>query len=376
MRRQRGTDEAEYTATEHLWWNSACRKLTGYTAPWLTSFFTRHVHPLCPDATFLDFYATVVLLRNNLTWDALEAVQGTWSPRRHVDERTLRHDVGKILRPAAMSTLALGGDGYVSPVVRGARFFHRDRRLPGITAIVDATPVPCRGSSELMNFKYHSKVVKFEVWCTLQAVPIYWRGPFLPKDHDAKIYAGLAAELDAITPRPPLPHLSEEFFAGDKGYVGHAHVITPFKKNDAEGSQLAPGYAFTTREYFDDRFVCHRNRIEHLFARLDKWRILRDNAHTMHFLGAAFDLIMSLEHVEAMEFGARYQWQPDQPVPGDHFGAVCECELKPTALLKAAAKAKRSSLVRFQLANDVAPHEGRGEKKKKKRRQRLKFGVG
>jgi hypothetical protein len=356
------------------WAVSRCVLATGFHYEFLCEFHTRYIGTVNLGASRDDLFATLVVLRNDLKWDAAAAFADVFNPGLSCSERTLRRAVNEILNPVVAGTLI---DRAVN---RGLRFAHMDPALPGITAMVDATPVPCRGNRSLLNMKYRAKVVKFEVWTTLWGVPIYWRGPFLPTAHDASIYQSRTAEMGQLPQRPSLPHLPLEFFAGDKGYQGMSHMVSPFKTTDAEGNQPARGQDVPTREYFDLRFVSVRNRIEHFFSRLDEWKIMHNCAHHMKWLGYAMDLIMTMMHLKeahnAATKGCRYDARPPPAVAHDAFGQVrCACRFLVTDAAKQRARQKRSQLVEHFITTNAPPCPGKPEKKRRRERQGDDLGV-
>lgn len=256
----------EVTRLELAWATRGCLCATGFDYEFLCSFYDGFVRPLAPGSVLRDFFALLVLLKNNLSWDALEGVQVAWSPRRIVSERQLRRDVGTILNPVTIPRLVAR---CVNPLVR---FSHLDFRFPSCTCIVDATPVPVRGDSRLLNGKYHQKVLKFEVYVTLQGVPFFWRGPYLPTHHDAAIFAGQKPPLNAEgetqiggDEKKVFVHYAHEYILADQGYVGCSHCVTAPKRNETGASDIVEGTLKTKGDFLKDRIVIVRTRIEHFF---------------------------------------------------------------------------------------------------------------
>lgn len=238
------------------------------------------------------------------------------------------------------------------------RFAWRNPNVPSATCVVDGTPVGCYGPlSLLQNFKYKTKCVKFEMYVTMDGVPFAFKGPYIPRTHDAAVFH------DGI----PFEHGTDELMLGDKGYIGCAHVMTPFKCRGGDEDDLP-----VWQGIFNERIHCPRAYIEHCLSDM--------KAHGFRHQTRSFETIHALVKLYVdtyfllMSNGYRKPRYRDYCVPGEAPAAVaCLCTSDPQARQRAVLIAKAARLGTIFVQQVPTPERkhkaGEGSRRTKRNRE-------
>lgn len=343
-------------ASKHL------NRLTGFEIGDLLCWFNKlgdnyptEVTDLCGkrrgrEVIFESFVDFIILAKVGMTWDQLEGVCLSG-----VSERQLRNrvqGVGILLK-----------DRWNLAVQPKVRFYHMEPGWPNVTAILDGTPAPTRLNGELYvthggnrstsNYsgKYKFMCRKFEVWCTLQGCPIGFRGPLDGSRHDMAFFG----------PDDPLPfdHKEDELFLADLGYIGAAHMLTPYKSGEVAGG-LAGWATYdelrdTWRTHSNDevRLPTHRtivkednlqevpmgrdefwnlvqprlrSRVERMFSKLMEWKWFSHyDAHADIWAESAMRLTIFLTFQTNMRRKPYEYMFPTLPLPAHPAASACTC---------------------------------------------------
>jgi len=239
------------------------------------------------------FYSSFAAVATGVTWDQLVEMQPCWLTRVEapVSERVLRDDFKRVV-------LLLERFPLMNPELR-FRYYHP--AFPAVTAMLDATVVhvrsrrPCEVAAQVAtkdaNYSGKHKMICFkaEVWCTMNGIPIAFRGVTEGSVHDTRLFkSGRCADG---TREHLLDHAKGEYWLADLGYQGCAHCLVPFKH--AAGQEDLPA----AEKKFNTHHARIRSRIERLFALLDVFRCFTYCEHEAEWLTGAFRIALNALHV-------------------------------------------------------------------------------
>lgn len=188
---------------------------------------------------------------------------------------------------------------------------HRVGKLgPAVTAIVDGVPLYCRGPPEYFSgSKHHTKYETYLVWVDLNGTPTRWSGPFPGSAHESPCWAEGQKDLR---------HGEQDVILADLAYISCRHCLTKFKK--PVNSQLTQ-----RQQRFNDFHDHYRARVEHFFARLDKFRLLHSSAHYAKFNQMAMHfLLLAMNADDALAPKPRY----DDVVKYPAVSCDCYCQFQ------------------------------------------------
>ena len=278
----------------------------------------------------------------------------------------MRWGTDNMAKRAAAVLAKAGTCGVVDPRIR-----FRDYRpeLPDITCVVDGTPIPSSGDvSVLKNHKYKYPCWKFEVYFTVAGIPFSIKGPFVPSDHDAKIFAD---KHGCPTRQIPFDHWEEEAFLGDKGYIGLPHCVTPFKGGgDATAEEGEDGELPLWKYLVNKQMHNPPAYIEHGFADMKRHDMFRCNRRGVDTLYKYARLYLDAEYLKALR-SPRYA-HCVKPRPERSWGRMCPCATDSEARTLAVLNGKVSRLripleVQCPECEWKVP-EGEGTRKKRKKK--------
>ena len=299
------------------------RGLTGYDPSFIAALAT-HVN-----VEFSWVALIVGMLHSCMTYDAAASLT-RFIVGSSYDERTVRRKFAEIGNALAERPL-------MNPT---RRFMWLDKRFPNVTALVDCTTFPCRAKEWIQvgerkqsltwcrhDNKDKGNCWKFEVITTLNGIPISVRGPVEGSIHDARVFC--AGE--------PFPHIENEFFLADLGYVGCPHVVHGPKSN----SKFASDWGSTTKQFFEKNIGLVRSRVERLFAWIDKHQSTHGSAYGKESAKNMALIIFNLEYLLGVAQSAvRYADDQHRIIPGEGrevpspqepwAQGTCSCGFRPT----------------------------------------------
>lgn len=276
-------------------------------------------------------YSTLASMGTGCSWDQVAMMQPLWIDLLRqedpkvcaVSERQLRRDFNHI------------GEMFVNnPMMHASiRFSHMHPLMPGVTAILDGTVIPVRwrdtiaetrdGVTANVDRNYSGKhqtiCLKFEVWCTLDGIPFFVRGPVAGRVHDGHLFAHPPWWNE--TKEVLFKHRPDEYVLGDSGYQGKDHCLVPYKKRS--GASLSDN-----EKWFNKRHRLWRSRVERLFSFFDRFRFLQYTEHQEAWLRQALHIVCNI-------FYLKYSAQPQY--------ADCDCKLVGFTELKQECLCSRGS---------------------------------
>ena len=205
--------------------------------------------------------------------------------------------------------------------------------FPNVTHIIDGVPLLTRGPKDFFNGKHKDKYLSFLVSCDVDGTPVSWSGPWEGRIHDSTAFSMKAVGFAG--------HLQHEYIMGDKAFVGNRHCLCPYKK--------PPNGELTEKqELFNEHVKMVRNRIESVFARLDKFKLMhysqhgtQYNTYAMHFML----LVLQIEDIIRRETGwLRYPDSVRNRPPSLLGTDICECTFEPDTEERKAMKKNRDTL--------------------------------
>jgi len=138
--------------------------------------------------------------------------------------------------------------------------------FPHIGAIVDGTPIFVRGPSASYSGKAKAKVLVMQLFVNVAGQPIWYMGPSVGAQHDAKSFVPVANPPPHATPRAPKHH-EDDIIAGDLAYIANSHVYCQYKKPPL-GALTPP------QTHHNEWFVTLRSTVERFNAYLDRHRLM------------------------------------------------------------------------------------------------------